>query len=94
MMNRMKIGTALVTALFLAVALAACKKQSGDNASNDSGTGIGPVSSVQIAAGIDEGMAKKGADLFEAKCSACHKWEEKVVGPALQGVTTRRKPVS
>lgn len=92
MMNRIKIGTALVTALFLAVALAACKKQSGDNASNDSGTGIGPVSSVQIAAGIDEGMAKKGADLFEAKCSACHKWEEKVVGPALQGVTTRRKP--
>ncbi len=77
--------------LILACGLAACKKKSGESESSDAGTGIGPVSSVQVGA-IDEAMAKKGLELFDSKCSACHKWEEKVVGPALQGVTKRRKP--
>ena len=35
-------------------------------------------------------VRRKGKTLFEAKCSACHKAEERYVGPALKGVTTRR----
>jgi cytochrome c2 len=31
--------------------------------------------------------------IFESKCAACHKTtDQKVVGPGLKGVTTRRQP--
>lgn len=53
--------------------------------------GIGPVKSVTLA-GIDDAMADKGKTLFEGKCTACHKLEAKVVGPALKDITKRRTP--
>lgn len=53
--------------------------------------GIGPVQSIELAA-IDDALAKEGETLFTGKCSACHKLDEKYVGPALAGVTTRRTP--
>jgi len=37
-------------------------------------------------------MAQNGEKLFGAKCAACHKMNERYVGPALSGVTTRRQP--
>ncbi|WP_245667271.1 c-type cytochrome [Leptospira tipperaryensis] len=61
------------------------------SASSENSKGIGPVASVSLAA-LDETLANKGKKQFEAKCSACHKFEEKVVGPALAGVTNRRTP--
>jgi cytochrome c551/c552 len=30
--------------------------------------------------------------LFEAKCVSCHKFNEKLVGPPLAGITKKRKP--
>ena len=54
--------------------------------------GIGPVSELQVGESIDEAMADKGKSVFEAKCSACHKIDERFVGPALKDVTNRRKP--
>ncbi len=51
--------------------------------------GIGPVSSIELAA-VDQAMADKGKATFDAKCVACHKVSEKLVGPALAGVTSRR----
>lgn len=60
-------------------------------ASAPSDKGIGPVSSVSIGA-IDETLVTSGKSVFESKCTACHKIETKVVGPALAGVTKRRKP--
>lgn len=63
-----------------------------ENAKDD-GLGIGPVKHVDIPAEIDSKMADAGKALFEAKCTACHKWQkEKYVGPGLMGVTQRRKP--
>lgn len=53
--------------------------------------GIGPISSVSIGA-LDENLAVTGKSVFEGKCTACHKIETKVVGPALAGITKRRKP--
>jgi cytochrome c551/c552 len=35
--------------------------------------------------------AQDGEALFKANCTSCHKVDEKVIGPPLQGVTTRRK---
>jgi len=57
----------------------------------DSGTGIGPVKKIELAA-IDPKLAEKGKGLFTLKCSACHKLPERYVGPALAGVTKRRRP--
>jgi putative heme-binding domain-containing protein len=37
-------------------------------------------------------MAAKGKTVFDNRCSACHKIDQRFVGPALQGVTLRRQP--
>lgn len=58
----------------------------------DDGKGIGPIKSVKLGP-INEEMAAKGKEVFEAKCTACHKvTDEKYVGPGLAGITERRKP--
>ena len=53
--------------------------------------GIGPITSITLAE-IDETMAAEGNEIFKLKCSACHKFSKKFVGPALKGVTERRTP--
>jgi mono/diheme cytochrome c family protein len=57
----------------------------------DTNKGIGPITSVQLGP-IDSALAAKGKQIFQSKCSACHKPEERYVGPALKGVTQRRTP--
>jgi mono/diheme cytochrome c family protein len=54
--------------------------------------GIGPFKKVTLAAELDVAMANRGKKIFESKCFACHKFNEKVVGPSLSGVTKRRSP--
>lgn len=56
-----------------------------------SGRGVGPVDHVDVSS-LDAARAIKGAALFPVKCSACHKIEERYIGPALAGVTKRRTP--
>jgi len=53
--------------------------------------GIGPVTSVRLET-IDEELAELGEEIFETKCSACHKLEDRYVGPALGDVLERRTP--
>jgi mono/diheme cytochrome c family protein len=53
--------------------------------------GIGPIESVTLGA-LDPELAKKGQEKFVLKCSACHKLDERLVGPPLRGVTQRRRP--
>ncbi|RMF32692.1 MAG: cytochrome c [Chlorobiota bacterium] len=53
--------------------------------------GVGPITEVTLGP-LDEALAKKGKIIFEQKCNACHKIDERYVGPAIKGVTTRRKP--
>lgn len=53
--------------------------------------GIGPVTSVEVGP-LDAALAEKGKGIFESKCGACHKFDQKYVGPALGGVTKRRTP--
>jgi cytochrome c len=57
----------------------------------DTGRGVGPVDHVDIAS-LDGARALTGSQLFATKCSACHKLAERYIGPALTGVTQRRKP--
>lgn len=54
--------------------------------------GIGPVTTEITLGAPDHAMAERGEKTFETKCSACHKFDEKYVGPALGGVLERRTP--
>ncbi len=50
-----------------------------------------PVKSVELGP-LNQELAKKGAELFKLKCTACHKIDQRYIGPALKGVTKRRNP--
>jgi len=52
--------------------------------------GVGPVKEEVALGPLDKEMAERGEQVFEAKCSACHKMSERYVGPALGQVTERR----
>jgi cytochrome c len=54
--------------------------------------GIGPVKTEITVGPIDHAMAERGEKTFEGKCSACHKMDEKYVGPALGKLMERRTP--
>ncbi|NQV13879.1 cytochrome c [bacterium] len=53
--------------------------------------GIGPIAAFTLEA-LDQELADKGNEVFGLKCIACHKLDERLVGPPLGGVTTRRSP--
>ncbi|MGK9369100.1 c-type cytochrome [Melioribacter sp. Ez-97] len=55
--------------------------------------GIGPVKEkINVPETIDQIMARSGKEIFEAKCTQCHKLNERYTGPALGDVTKRRTP--
>ncbi len=56
--------------------------------------GIGPYAekTLKLDPCIDIELAKKGQQLFEQYCSACHKIDKRYVGPPLKGVTLARSP--
>lgn len=53
--------------------------------------GIGPVRDLDLAE-VDPALASEGETAFAQKCSACHKVEERYVGPRLGTVLSRRRP--
>ncbi len=54
--------------------------------------GIGPVTQVVELGPLDQAKVAAGKTQFEGKCQACHKFDERYVGPALGGVTKKRTP--
>ncbi|MCP3932793.1 MAG: cytochrome c [Bacteroidetes bacterium] len=54
--------------------------------------GIGPISKVELGAEIDQALAATGKEVYDLKCSACHKATEKFIGPAPAGIMERRSP--
>ena len=57
-----------------------------------SNKGIGPIKSLTLPETIDQAMAATGAEVFKAKCTACHKPTKKFIGPAPIGILERRSP--
>jgi mono/diheme cytochrome c family protein len=53
--------------------------------------GIGPISEVDLAE-LDASLAARGEEVFTLKCTACHKLDERYVGPPLRDVLERRRP--
>mgnify|MGYP000297784497 CR=1 FL=1 len=54
--------------------------------------GIGPVKQKLELGPIDLKLVKKGEEIFNTKCVACHKLDERYVGPAQRDVIKRRTP--
>ena len=73
---------------------------SSDNSSSNNSAsegsnpkGIGKYTSVQLTHPLDEKMIATGKNIYDVKCSSCHKLtNEKLVGPGWKGVTDRRTP--
>lgn len=54
--------------------------------------GIGPVKEAVTLGPLDPALAEQGRQIFETKCSMCHKMDTTYVGPSLGEVTARRTP--
>ena len=54
--------------------------------------GVGPITSVDFPADINDEMAARGKAKFDAICVACHMIDQRMIGPALKGVYDRRSP--
>lgn len=54
--------------------------------------GIGPVKKKLELGPIDPVLVKKGQEIFDSKCAACHKLDERYVGPAQRDIIKRRTP--
>lgn len=54
--------------------------------------GFGPIKKKLYLMPIDKAMADEGQKIFESKCAACHKLDERYVGPAQRDVLRRISP--
>ncbi len=55
--------------------------------------GVGPITEdIVLAPNVDEALAKKGKEVYDKMCTACHKPTQKFIGPAPQGIFERRRP--
>ncbi len=91
----------LLSAVWLvaaAIILASCGGSGGDETDESvfdvkkEKAVYGKVTHVDVGPGIDAQMATAGLDVFDTKCSGCHKYDERFVGPALGDVADRRPP--
>jgi len=57
------------------------------------GKGIGEVKFVELKTPLEAERVSRGKAIYDMKCSACHKLDDKrVVGPGWKNVTKNRKP--
>lgn len=54
--------------------------------------GFGPIKKKLHLMALDKAMAGEGQKIFESKCAACHKLDERYVGPAQRDVLRRLTP--
>lgn len=53
--------------------------------------GIGPIRDLELG-DLDPALAASGEEAFTLKCSACHRLDERYIGPALADVLQKRTP--
>lgn len=64
-----------------------------DAAQIDAGKGVGKFKDVTLSESLDIAKAKAGKEVYDVKCSACHRLEgDRLVGPSWKGVTEKREP--
>jgi cytochrome c551/c552 len=92
-------------AVALAFLVAGCGEKAGEERKDESHeeeeeqltpfqleNGLGPIKEKFELGALDPALAAKGKEVFEAKCSMCHKMDSTYVGPSLSEVTARRTP--
>lgn len=52
--------------------------------------GIGPVTSVVLEEEVNTQLAAEGAEIYTQMCTACHKADQKYIGPSPKGILDRR----
>lgn len=57
-----------------------------------SNKGVGPIQSIILDPGVNQGLAEQGKDIYDRNCLACHKPDKRLVGPAPKGILERRAP--
>ena len=57
-----------------------------------SNKGVGPITAVTLDSEIEEAIAKKGEEVYNQMCLACHRVGKKFIGPAPNGILERRSP--
>ncbi|MCR9253179.1 MAG: cytochrome c [bacterium] len=67
-------------------------KPSDPYANWESNQGIGPIQAFTLPQDIDQALVGKGKEVYESKCTACHKIDKKFIGPSPAGILTRRTP--
>jgi mono/diheme cytochrome c family protein len=91
----------VLSVISIGVLLASCSSKPDDGTTEGSPSFMeaqqekktyGKVQKVDVGATIDASMATAGKEVFEVKCTACHKYDERYVGPPLGSVATRRPP--
>lgn len=100
-----RIGLQTLLASLLVVGLAACGgADSAEPAGQEASTqeegltdaqlerGIGPIEQVSLSDQIEQNLAEQGEEIFNMKCTACHKMDQRYVGPPLGDVMERRTP--
>jgi cytochrome c2 len=85
----MKNSRKWAASMLIVLGLAACSnKEKSEKSSTESES---PQSMVEPAVAALSTEAEAGKAIFDGKCIACHKiTDEKLLGPGLKGVTTRR----
>lgn len=106
-MNKLTLTIALiVAAMFSACAPDKPKAESAEDvygtqepeknavaANADPAKGLGQVTHVELKTPLEQERIGRGKAIYDMKCSACHKLDDKrVVGPGWKEVTKRRKP--
>lgn len=101
-----KINPTIISLLFAALIISGGCSGGGSDDGTDTSTpsaesgltefqlenGIGPITAPVALDEIDPEMAEQGRTVFGAKCSACHKMDERYVGPALGDAVESRTP--
>lgn len=68
-------------------------KSAVEDVINDPTKGIGAVKSVTLHSPLEQERVERGLAIYEMKCSACHKLDDKrVVGPGWKDITKKRTP--
>ncbi len=52
--------------------------------------GVGPIQNFTLPGEIDQEMVANGKEVYDIKCTACHKAEKKFIGPSPKGILERR----
>lgn len=54
--------------------------------------GIGPISQITLETTTEASLVASGQEIFDSKCTACHRIDKKFIGPSPKDILSRRTP--